>query len=110
MLSGIVVLVAAFAAFILVRSHRRSSRYSIKHIRGPPRKSWLLGTLRLVFNLMRLISHFSKGNYGDIGHQENVGDLDFAWVKEYGTAWRLPSPLGVSYRCIKLEIFVNSLF
>lgn len=43
MLSGIAALAAVFTALLLIRSYRRAARYSIKHIRGPPRKSWLLG-------------------------------------------------------------------
>ena len=35
------------------------------------------------------------GNVRDYAYQENVGDLDFKYGKEYGTVWRQASPLGV---------------
>ena len=34
------------------------------------------------------------GNLRDFPYQENVGDLDFEWVNEYGTAWRIGAPFG----------------
>lgn len=34
---------------------------------------------------------------GDIIRQENVGDLEFACVREFGNAWRLRAPFRVRY-------------
>ncbi|KAI0089028.1 cytochrome P450 [Irpex rosettiformis] len=65
----ILVLVAAVIAY------QRSSRCSVKHIRGPPVSFW-------------------RGNIRDFFYQDNVGDLDFKYAKDYGLVWRLGAPLG----------------
>ncbi|KAI0666534.1 PAH-inducible cytochrome P450 monooxygenase PC-PAH 4 [Trametes maxima] len=51
-------------------------RRSIKHIRGPPTKSRLLGH-----------------DY-DLNRQDEVGDLEFSWLREYGPTWRVRGALG----------------
>nr|ADN06378.1 PAH-inducible cytochrome P450 monooxygenase PC-PAH 4 [Phanerodontia chrysosporium] len=65
-------------AVLAFRWYSSSTHGSIAHIRGPPVKNPILGNIR------------------DFSYQENVGDLDFAYMKEYGTAWRLKSSLGKS--------------
>ncbi|KIP01271.1 hypothetical protein PHLGIDRAFT_123499 [Phlebiopsis gigantea 11061_1 CR5-6] len=70
------VTVAAFAVVLLLRLYYVwLTHHSISHIRGPETGSKLLGNIR------------------EIAYQENVGDLDWKWLAEYGTAWRLRGPL-----------------
>ncbi|KAK0235612.1 cytochrome P450 [Armillaria nabsnona] len=58
-------LVIAFSTLLL--SRRRSVA---KQLRGPPSNSWLLGHEYMT------------------QHQDQVGDLEFSWYREYGTAYR----------------------
>ncbi|KAI0644565.1 PAH-inducible cytochrome P450 monooxygenase PC-PAH 4 [Trametes meyenii] len=51
-------------------------RRSLKHIRGPPTAS-------------RLIGH----EY-DLNRQTEVGDLEFKWLREYGPTWKISGLLG----------------
>ncbi|KAI0340347.1 cytochrome P450 [Trametopsis cervina] len=55
--------------------YRRITRYSIKHIRGPSGPFWL-GNMRRFF------------------YQDNVGDMDFQYAKDYGLVWRMRGGLG----------------
>lgn len=71
--SGACVLCLAWLAY---RWYRWTTRLNISYIRGPPVKSWILGNVR------------------DFAFQENVGDLDFKYVQEYGLVWRMQQPLG----------------
>lgn len=36
------------------------------------------------------------GNVRDLSYQENVGDLDFKYLTEYGAVWKMQFPFGVS--------------
>ncbi|KAI0800950.1 cytochrome P450 [Fomes fomentarius] len=54
---------------------RRRSR-SLKYIRGPASPSWIFG------------------HDVALNRQEEVGDIDFACIKEYGATWRLSGHLG----------------
>ncbi|KAI0666538.1 PAH-inducible cytochrome P450 monooxygenase PC-PAH 4 [Trametes maxima] len=51
-------------------------RRNLKHIRGPPTRSRLLGH-----------------DY-DLNRQDEVGDLEFKWLREYGPTWRIQGLLG----------------
>ena len=75
----------------LLALYRR--RRSLRHLRGPP-SPFLFGTY------MDGLGCFSRslsasGNIHQIPYQENVGDLDFKWVNEYGTAMRVGGTFGV---------------
>ncbi|EMD35307.1 hypothetical protein CERSUDRAFT_116112 [Gelatoporia subvermispora B] len=59
-----------FAVLAVLVTHRYVKHRSIRHIRGPPALSWLFG------------------HSLSIGYQDQVGDQDFAWIREYGTVWR----------------------
>lgn len=45
------------------------------------------------------------GNVREFSYQKNVGDLDFKYLNEYGTAWRLRGPLMVSTGGEGLHLF-----
>ncbi|TBU46080.1 cytochrome P450 [Dichomitus squalens] len=72
----LLVLVLLFALAAAIRIVFRRRYRSLSHIRGPPSPSWLFGH--------------------DIAtvRQQEVGELDFKWVKEYGATWRIASHLG----------------
>ncbi|VDB99464.1 unnamed protein product [Peniophora sp. CBMAI 1063] len=59
--------------FVAIRYLRRPS---LRDIRGPPRSSFWLG------------------NQGDFKYQNEVGDVEFKWLKEFGGAWKVHYPLG----------------
>ncbi|KZT13218.1 uncharacterized protein LAESUDRAFT_640448, partial [Laetiporus sulphureus 93-53] len=74
---------SAYAAVLLVlvstigvAIYRRMSRHSLNRIRGPPSPSLLFG-----HNLL-------------LSHQDDVGDLESQWIRQYGSAWRLMECLG----------------
>ncbi|EKM51868.1 uncharacterized protein PHACADRAFT_262256 [Phanerochaete carnosa HHB-10118-sp] len=73
---SLIVFTVCAAALVLVRLYRSRTHHSIAHIRGPPAKSMIMGNIR------------------DMAYQESVGDLDFKYMKEYGTAWRLHATFG----------------
>ncbi|KAK0204546.1 cytochrome P450 [Desarmillaria ectypa] len=54
-------------ALLIVLSRRRSV---VKQLRGPPSNSWLFGHEYMT------------------QHQDQVGDLEYSWYREYGTAYR----------------------
>ncbi|KAG7444714.1 cytochrome P450 [Guyanagaster necrorhizus] len=62
-----IVALLAIAIIILISRQKRSV---VNQLRGPPVDSWLLG------------------NEYAIKHQDQVGDLDFPWYREYGAAFR----------------------
>ncbi|KAL6303953.1 cytochrome P450 [Sparassis latifolia] len=61
---------AISAALIAFAVYRFTTHRSLKYIRGPPSSSFIFGN--------SVIS----------SHQQEVGDLEFQYVKEYGTVWR----------------------
>ncbi|KAJ3539651.1 hypothetical protein NM688_g6334 [Phlebia brevispora] len=72
---GTLLYVAAPLAFLLVLGVVFRNRRRLRHLRGPP-------------------SSFLWGNVRDFSHQQNVGELDFSWLEEYGTAFRIGGVLG----------------
>ncbi|OCH87516.1 cytochrome P450 [Obba rivulosa] len=74
---GVVILVT-FAVISVVILHRFFARKTFEHIRGPSSTSWLFGNI-LEFN-----------------RQDQAGDLDFKWCREFGSTWRLNGILGES--------------
>ncbi|KAK0204382.1 cytochrome P450 [Desarmillaria ectypa] len=73
--SLLIVALLAITITVLIARRRHSV---IKQLRGPPVDSWLLGH-----------------DYA-LNHQDQVGDLQFAWFREYGTAFRGAAPYGQS--------------
>ena len=57
--------------------------------------AWYVLCKPLQHSLIRQLNMRLTGNVRDYAYQENVGDLDFKYGKEYGTVWRQASPLGV---------------
>jgi len=58
------------------------SRRSLKDIRGPePTSFWL-------------------GNVGDVRYQNEVGDAEFRWMREYGGAWKTHGCIGSEHLMI----------
>ncbi|KAI0331166.1 PAH-inducible cytochrome P450 monooxygenase PC-PAH 4 [Cubamyces sp. BRFM 1775] len=55
---------------------RRRKRPSADDIKGPPTQSRLLG------------------HEYDLSRQEEVGDLEFKWLREYGPTWKVHAPFG----------------
>ncbi|OCH85106.1 PAH-inducible cytochrome P450 monooxygenase PC-PAH 1 [Obba rivulosa] len=72
----VLVAYVLFAALAVIVTHRYVKHRSIQHIRGPPSPSWLYG-------------HSVSQSL-----DAQVGDADFARIKEYGTAWRVKGCLG----------------
>ncbi|KAK0222859.1 cytochrome P450 [Armillaria nabsnona] len=62
-----IVALLVIAITILISRRKRSV---VKQLRGPTPDSWLLG------------------NEYAVKHQDQVGDLDFPWFREYGSAFR----------------------
>lgn len=88
-------LAAAAVISIFVRRYYRWLTFnSIKYVRGPPANS-LTGMQFSLSAFLFTVNPFCTGHLRDVALQESVGDLDFKWMKEYGTAWRLKGPLGV---------------
>ena len=100
------ILVLLFALLLTVNFIRRRRYRSLKHIRGPPSPSWVFGTSAV--NAMT--SPAPPSDSEPVGHdvaltrQEEVGELDFAWLKEYGPTWRIGGHLGVRDLCTRQMI------
>ena len=75
---------------------RCRSRY-LTDLRGPEPSSFWLGTVYHFYALVdiRPIRRFS-GNEADIRYQNEVGDCEFKWMREYGSAWCRAGCFGVS--------------
>ncbi|KAJ3554565.1 hypothetical protein NM688_g3039 [Phlebia brevispora] len=72
---GTLLYVAAPLAVLFVLAVAFRNRRRLRHLRGPP-------------------SSFLWGNVRDFTNQQNVGELDFSWLEEYGTAFRMGGVLG----------------
>ncbi|PBK89327.1 cytochrome P450 [Armillaria gallica] len=68
------IVVASLAVALLL--HRWFKRPSVKHIKGPPSLSFWLGHERVLHN------------------QDNAGDLETKWRREYGTLFRIGGCFG----------------
>ncbi|OCH92291.1 cytochrome P450 [Obba rivulosa] len=73
-----IAVVVAFSVISAVILHRFLARKTFEYIRGPSSPSWLFGNI-LQFN-----------------RQDQAGDLDFKWFREFGSTWRLRGILGES--------------
>ncbi|RDX57275.1 cytochrome P450 [Lentinus brumalis] len=72
------LLLTAFLSLIVIviAAVRRRRSGSLDNIRGPPSPSWL------------------HGHGVALTRQNEVGELDFQWMKEYGATWRIGGHLG----------------
>lgn len=82
------LIAAALVTLVLIFRRRRS----LRQLRGPP-SSFFFGMPLFIMISAKL--RVLLGNIRDFPYQENVGDLDFRWVREYGTTWRIGGILGV---------------
>ncbi|TFY82541.1 hypothetical protein EWM64_g1476 [Hericium alpestre] len=72
-------LIAGIAAVVLVLRYvfiRLFRPSTVKDLRGPPSPSFWIG------------------NEQDIRYQDQVGDVEFKWMHDYGNAWRIAGNLG----------------
>lgn len=90
-------LLAGLSLLVFLYPRRRDR--SLKDLRGPQSSSFWLGNVQpiLLHADIRLMRWF-PGNEGDIRYQNEVGDCEFKWMREYGTAWRRAGCFGVSAR------------
>jgi hypothetical protein len=78
-------------------THRRGT--SLTDLRGPQSSSFWLGILAPILRQADIINWiFFSGNEVDIRYQNEVGDCEFEWMREYGSAWRRAGCFGVSTR------------
>ncbi|PBK75434.1 cytochrome P450 [Armillaria solidipes] len=66
----VILLLSTFLVIALSTRLLSRRRSVVKQLRGPPSNSWLLGHEYMT------------------QHQDQVGDLEFSWYREYGTAYR----------------------
>ncbi|TFY63091.1 hypothetical protein EVG20_g6460 [Dentipellis fragilis] len=77
-LTSLVFVIAFPACYLLYKIIR--TRYSLRGLRGPPSSSFWIG------------------NQQDILYQNEVGDVEFQWMRKYGSAWRLyADPKAIQY-------------
>lgn len=67
-----------------------------KDIQGPPSTSFWIGAKNRLKSLIhRRFNSAPIGNEKDIRYQNEVGDQEFQWLRQYGTAWRVAGCMGV---------------
>lgn len=89
----------ALAGFIVALIVRASRRRSLKFLRGPDAPSKWLGACLLVSSIsISILFHEMAfaGNEHQLFHQTETGYLDFQWMREYGSTWRIRTFFGVS--------------
>ncbi|KZV60942.1 cytochrome P450 [Peniophora sp. CONT] len=74
--SYLLVLLSLSGAFCVIYLLRAGLRSSLLDICGPKSSSFWLG------------------NEGDIKYQKEVGDVEFAWMKEFGSVWKTKGCMG----------------
>ncbi|PBK64199.1 hypothetical protein ARMSODRAFT_1054932 [Armillaria solidipes] len=91
-------------ASLLVASllHWWFQRPSVKHVKGPPSPSFWLGKSSVNHLNTNMNSRtVLLGHERILRDQDNAGDLETKWRREYGTLYRIGGCLGVS----KLDVF-----
>ena len=97
---------AAVAAFITYTYIRRRNSF-LSQLRGPKSHSFWMGEYQKycfgpsVASCVRIPLIPSPwltvlGNDGDIHYQNEVGDCEFEWARQFGSAWPRRGCLGVS--------------
>jgi hypothetical protein len=100
----LLVTVIASLAFAYIR--RRNS--FLARLRGPKSPSLWIGKHGVEREKKKFPFFFGLttcdiGNEGDIYYQNEVGDCEFKWMRQFGSAWRRRGCLGVSsIRCLSL--------
>ncbi|KAI0644554.1 PAH-inducible cytochrome P450 monooxygenase PC-PAH 4 [Trametes meyenii] len=69
-------IVLGIGVLLLIITFLKRQRSTLRHVRGPPTKSWLLG------------------HEYDLNRQGEIGDLEFKWLREYGATWKIGDFLG----------------
>ena len=77
---------------------RRPGR-SLRQLRGPEPYSFWLGTFHQFNGDVGLITRLFSGNEADLRYQNEVGDFEFKWMREFGSAWRRAGCFGVRAIC-----------
>ncbi|KAF8266042.1 cytochrome P450 [Lactarius quietus] len=74
-----ILLTLFVGSYLLAFLYRRRHGRSLGHLRGPePSSFWL-------------------GNEADIRYQNEVGDCEFKWMREYGSVWRRAGCFGIDH-------------
>ena len=105
-LSLLPTFLAAVAAFITYTYIRRRNSF-LSQLQGPKSHSFWIGEYQKYWFCASATSCVTTtlilppwptvlGNEGDIYYQNEVGDCEFGWVQQYGSAWRRRGCLGVS--------------
>ena len=88
----IALILAAVAAGVMYVLRSKS----IERIRGPPSPSLIFGKY-----LTWILKYLTYYNLAGVGHeyafscQNEVGDLEFEWMRTYGPTWRIRGNFGV---------------
>ena len=91
------LLVAVIASLAFAYIRRRNS--FLARLRGPKSPSLWIGKHRpFLFWGKQGLTTCDIGNEGDIHYQNEVGDCEFKWMRQFGSAWRRRGCLGVSIR------------
>ena len=97
-LTVILFALLAGSSFLVFLYARRPGR-SLRQLRGPEPYSFWLGTFHQFNNDVGLITRLFSGNEADIRYQNEVGDREFQWMREFGSAWRRAGCFGVRASC-----------
>lgn len=104
--TAVLFILVGFVALVVTK-RLLTNKHSLNDIRGPPRSSWLFGTRLLSWlYLPYLNAAYISGNIKDFFYQDNVGDMDFKFLQEYGAVWRMFQPFGVSDMVVNQREFL----
>ncbi|KAI0319080.1 cytochrome P450 [Amylostereum chailletii] len=92
--SIIYYIASALLAFTVLGVAIRRNRRSLKYLRGPKPSSFWLGMPHYTFSREIISLDIVNRQLGDLRYQKEVGDKDFSWMTEYGSAWRINGVLG----------------
>lgn len=94
-LSTAALLTAGLVVLLLrLFQHRRS----LRQLQGPPRVLSLLGECMFLNETADAYSVSGPGHEVHMSQQDEVGDLEFEWLRQYGPTWRIQGSFGVSGR------------
>ena len=90
--------------FTCIRRCHCRTHFSSLAPTGPQVSSWPRCTFEMAWYVAFSILHnvppvsegASTGNELQLFHQAETGDLDFQWMREYGSTWRIRTFFGVS--------------
>ena len=86
-LTAILFTLLVCSSFLFFLCARRPGR-SLRQLRGPEPYSFWLGTFSPVHcnGGVVLITRLFSGNEADLRYQNEVGDFEFKWMREFGSA------------------------